>query len=257
MRPSSTASRSARERTLTILRAVSGASGSSAAHRCTSSRLSCPIQMPPSLGRTWFSTIPSTRVRLAVRRSLRDTRAELIEVELTAKRLPRYASIFEAYRSRLDRGDANQVTYVCSARAARGVETAPRTLPAEHLIALQVVVHEVFDQAGLWQGEALPDWLAAAQDRADSLSARWASDVRDEGSDPSLACVRHVRRRWTTDVGRRLTCSCPLRLRAATRRGGVIRGGGRRPALAQPCSMMDDTVRICCRRKPPDLEVRS
>jgi hypothetical protein len=92
--------------------------------------------------------------------------AELVEVELTAKRLPRYASIFAAYRNRLEAGDGSQVNYLCTSLAARAVRAALETLPTGKAIAQQVMVHEVFDQAGLWAGEALPDWLPSAEQRA-------------------------------------------------------------------------------------------
>jgi hypothetical protein len=92
--------------------------------------------------------------------------AELVEVELTAKRLPRYASIFAAYRSRLEAGDGSQVTYLCTPDAARAVRGALDALPAGQVIAHQVLVQEVFDQAGLWAGEALPGWLPLAEQRA-------------------------------------------------------------------------------------------
>lgn len=97
---------------------------------------------------------------------------ELIEVELTAKRLPRYEVIFDAYRRRLEFGDGNQVTYLCNADAARGVRAALRALPAGRSIAPRVVVHEVFDRSGLWAGEELPDWLPTARDRAGELVGR-------------------------------------------------------------------------------------
>lgn len=92
--------------------------------------------------------------------------AELIEVELTAKRLPRYASIFAAYQRRLDRGEGTQVTYLCTADAARAVRSALEELPIGRVIAPQIEVREVFDQAGLWAGEELPDWLPSAEVRA-------------------------------------------------------------------------------------------
>jgi hypothetical protein len=49
---------------------------------------------------------------------------ELIEVELTPKRAPRYASIFTAFRDRLARGDATRIAYICNARAVRAALTA-------------------------------------------------------------------------------------------------------------------------------------
>ncbi|TDS80011.1 hypothetical protein CLV52_0559 [Amnibacterium kyonggiense] len=91
---------------------------------------------------------------------------ELIEVELTGKRMPRYASIFAAYRRRLDYGDGNVITYLCNAESARTVREALLTLPAGRDIAPRIQVHEVYDRAGLWAGGTLPDWLQPAADRA-------------------------------------------------------------------------------------------
>ena len=98
--------------------------------------------------------------------------AELVEVELTAKRLPRYASIFAAYRNRLEAGDGSQVTYLCTPDAARAVRGALEALPAGRAIAAQVVVQQVFDPAGLWAEEVLPGWLASAEQRAVGLVGR-------------------------------------------------------------------------------------
>lgn len=95
---------------------------------------------------------------------------ELIEVELTAKRLPRYASIFNAYRGRLNAGDASQITYIANASGARAVRHALQELPAGRAISGQVAIHEVFDRGGIWSEEALPDWLSPAQDRASTLA---------------------------------------------------------------------------------------
>jgi len=97
---------------------------------------------------------------------------ELLEVELTAKRLPRYASIFGVYRRRLDAGDAEQVTYLCNVDAARAVRRALKEIPSGRAIASRVVVHEVFDSSGLWPGDALPDWLPTAESRASELVSR-------------------------------------------------------------------------------------
>ena len=50
---------------------------------------------------------------------------ELIEVELTGKRMPRYVSIFQAFRHRFNlRRDVSQVTYLCNAESARAVREA-------------------------------------------------------------------------------------------------------------------------------------
>jgi hypothetical protein len=97
---------------------------------------------------------------------------ELLEVELTAKRLPRYASIFGAYRHRLENGDADQITYLCNADAARAIKRALEEVPAGRAIVSRVAVWEVFDSSGLWTGEALPEWLTAAESRATGLVSR-------------------------------------------------------------------------------------
>jgi hypothetical protein len=71
---------------------------------------------------------------------------ELIEVELTAKRAPRYASIFAAYRSRLHYAAADRVTSFCTDVAARAVRTALSASPAGRAIAPQIGVRAVFDE---------------------------------------------------------------------------------------------------------------
>ena len=77
--------------------------------------------------------------------------SELIEVELTPKRAPRYASIFAAYRRRLELGDANRVAYLCTETAARAVRTALQASPAGRTIAPRVGVRVVFDDRGAIQ----------------------------------------------------------------------------------------------------------
>lgn len=73
---------------------------------------------------------------------------ELIEVELTAKRAPRYASIFSAYRRRLEFGEASRVAYLCTDDAARAVRTALAATPAARAVAPHVAVRAVFDERG-------------------------------------------------------------------------------------------------------------
>jgi hypothetical protein len=97
---------------------------------------------------------------------------ELLEVELTAKRLPRYASIFGVYRRRLEAGECDQITYLCNADAARTVRRALEQLPVGQAIASRIAVHEVFDSAGLWSGDALPNWIPTAEARAVELVSR-------------------------------------------------------------------------------------
>jgi hypothetical protein len=89
---------------------------------------------------------------------------ELIEVELTAKRMPRYVSIFQAFRNRFDRGDLSQATYLCNAESARAVLDALESVPAGRAIAGRLQVHEVYDR-GLWFDEALPNWLQQSAER--------------------------------------------------------------------------------------------
>jgi hypothetical protein len=74
--------------------------------------------------------------------------SELIEVELTAKRAPRYASIFSAYRRRLELGDSDRVAYLCTEDAARAVRTALKASPAGRDVAPQIGVRVVFDERG-------------------------------------------------------------------------------------------------------------
>ncbi|MGT2425603.1 hypothetical protein [Amnibacterium kyonggiense] len=74
--------------------------------------------------------------------------SELIEVELTPKRAPRYASIFAAYRRRLELGEAARVAYLCTDDAARAVRTALSASPAGRAVAAHVGVRTVFDQRG-------------------------------------------------------------------------------------------------------------
>lgn len=91
---------------------------------------------------------------------------ELVEVELTPKRLPRYAAIFAAYRRRFDRGEADSITYLCNDESARAVRTALSELPTGRSIAPQVEVHSVYHPGGIWVDETMPSWMMTAQDRA-------------------------------------------------------------------------------------------
>jgi hypothetical protein len=88
---------------------------------------------------------------------------ELIEVELTAKRMLRYVQIFQAFRRRFDLNEMSRVTYLCNAESARAVRDALQSIPAGRAIAGRVQVHEVFDPAGLWRGDELPQWLPSAE----------------------------------------------------------------------------------------------
>jgi hypothetical protein len=80
--------------------------------------------------------------------------AELIEVELTPKRAPRYASIFSAYGSRLQFGEAGRITYLCNDESGRAVRAALDASPAGRRVAARVTVREVFDQRGALTGNA-------------------------------------------------------------------------------------------------------
>jgi hypothetical protein len=91
---------------------------------------------------------------------------ELIEVELTGKRMPRYVQIFQAFRTRFDLREMSQVTYLCNAESARAVREALRSLPNGRAIAPQVQILEVYDQRGLWEGDELPAWMLSAEVRA-------------------------------------------------------------------------------------------
>jgi hypothetical protein len=85
--------------------------------------------------------------------------AALIEVELTPKRAPRYAQIFTTFRRRLERGEAEQVVYLCNPDSAEAVRAALR-LPAARAVAPRVAVHVVFGaNTGAWDGDELPSWL--------------------------------------------------------------------------------------------------
>ena len=88
-------------------------------------------------------------------------------LQLTGKRIPRYVSIFNAYRRRLDIGDMSAITYLCNRDSARAVRDALGSIPAGRAIAPQVVVREVYDERGLWDGDDLPTWMLTARARVD------------------------------------------------------------------------------------------
>ena len=88
---------------------------------------------------------------------------ELIEVELTAKRMPRYVQVFQAFRRRFELAEIGQVSYLCNAESARAVRAALDSIPAGRFVANQVAVHEVYDRAGLWGDDSLPAWLPRAE----------------------------------------------------------------------------------------------
>ena len=75
---------------------------------------------------------------------------ELIEVELTPKRAPRYASIFAAYRNRLEYGEVGRIAYLCNDASSRAVRAALKATPQGRGIADHVAIRDVFDErAGL------------------------------------------------------------------------------------------------------------
>jgi hypothetical protein len=88
---------------------------------------------------------------------------ELIDVELTAKRMPRYVQIFQAFRRRFELAEMSQITYLCNEESARAVREALESIPAGRSIADRVAVHEVYDRAGLWGDDSLPAWLPRAE----------------------------------------------------------------------------------------------
>ena len=102
---------------------------------------------------------------------------ELIEVELTGKRMPRYASIFAAFERRLADREMDAITYLCNPSAARTVRAALMDLPAGRAIAPQVQVQEVFDDAGHWAGTVLPEWMMTASTRAAQPRASRAARI--------------------------------------------------------------------------------
>lgn len=91
---------------------------------------------------------------------------ELVEVELAGKRTPGYMSIFKAFQRRFDLREMSAVTYLCNAEGARAVRLALESLPMGRAIAPQVQIREVYDQRGLWEGDALPTWMLPARVRA-------------------------------------------------------------------------------------------
>lgn len=103
---------------------------------------------------------------------------ELVEVELTGKRLPRYAQIFTALRRRLDAGEMDQVTYLCSDEATQAVRAAINELPAGRTIAPQIQIQPVFDPLGHWADDALPSWMLTARDRATDDATSQSSGPR-------------------------------------------------------------------------------
>ena len=99
---------------------------------------------------------------------------ELIEVELTGKRMPRYVQIFQAFRNRFDLGQMSQVTYLCNAESARAVRGAQGNTrrPRDRRPGS---CHEVYDRAGLWPDASLPAWLPNAE-RAGRVRASDCAD---------------------------------------------------------------------------------
>lgn len=90
---------------------------------------------------------------------------ELIEVELTPKRLPRYVSIFQAFSRRFALGEMAAVTYLCNTESNRAVREALTSLPIGRAISDRVTVRDVYDRAGQWIDDQLPAWLESAASR--------------------------------------------------------------------------------------------
>jgi len=97
---------------------------------------------------------------------------ELIEVELTAKRMPRYVQIFQAFQRRFDLSQMSRVTYLCNPSSARAIRAALEELPMGRAIAPQVEIREVFDDRGTWPEDDPPPWLPSAAERVRSERLR-------------------------------------------------------------------------------------
>lgn len=83
----------------------------------------------------------------------------LIEVELTPKRRPRYAKIFDAFQRRLYVGDGTEVVYLCTEPARAAVVDALQNTPGGRALIGQLRATTVFDRRGFWAGEQLEWWL--------------------------------------------------------------------------------------------------
>jgi len=91
---------------------------------------------------------------------------DLVEVELTAKSIGRYALIRKQFARRLELGEIGRVIYLCEPSAAAAVR--------KHLVgglvpslAERVEVVTVFDRMGLW----VSDWTPASVREADGAAA--------------------------------------------------------------------------------------
>lgn len=91
----------------------------------------------------------------------RDDVVDLVEVELTGKRVNRYAEIFGAFRWRVEHEGVRHVTYLCTPDAGRAVRAALGERGAA--LASVVRVADVFDARGVWVAPGQLDWLAAGQ----------------------------------------------------------------------------------------------
>lgn len=82
---------------------------------------------------------------------------ELIEVELTAKKLARYQQIHTHHGTRLTRGAASRVVYVCTADVARVVaREADKFLFRDQ--RSQLVTLPLLDEQGKWVDRADAIW---------------------------------------------------------------------------------------------------
>lgn len=176
--------------------------------------------------------------------------SELIEVDLTAKQAPRYASICAAYRRRLELGEAARGAYLGTDDAARAVRTALTAAPAGRVIAPLIGVRAVVDQRG------------AISNRG---GEQLVSDERANLHDGERG--GHGRRsRRETAAGKR----CRLRDRkpdhsqvATSRNTEVSQRGGRRPRTGSTLSFESDPSRrtvfpvVCSYRQAFDHQEKS
>lgn len=81
--------------------------------------------------------------------AIKGSEVELIEVELTAKKLARYGVIHSRLANRITKGEATRITYFCSSQVARVVEReADRNLFRDVRPFLSTRV--AFDEQGNW-----------------------------------------------------------------------------------------------------------
>jgi hypothetical protein len=82
---------------------------------------------------------------------------ELVEVELTSKKLARYAHIHHLHGQRIATDDISRIVYFCTAEAARTVpQQADKFIFRENRGRLQTL--PVFDGQGKWLESAANRW---------------------------------------------------------------------------------------------------